>query len=90
MTISHHSKVRVVIDCSLEERAYIKMSAARRHMTISEYILALAKEELESKLKVMNKTTLEAHEEVLDGEVISYESLNEFWTDIGLEKRVKS
>ena len=36
-------KVRVVIECSLDERAYIKMLAARKHMTISEYFLSMEK-----------------------------------------------
>ena len=40
----HHDKVKVVIDCSIEERAYIKMLAASKHMTISEYFLSFAKE----------------------------------------------
>ncbi len=39
----HHDKVRVVIECSLDERACIKMLAARKHMTISEYFLSKAK-----------------------------------------------
>ncbi len=61
MATQHHEKVRVVIDCSSEERAYIKMLATRKHMTISAYFLSLAMEEIENKFIVLNKTTLAAH-----------------------------
>lgn len=89
MTAQHHQKVRVVIDCSMEERAYIKMLAARKHMTISEYFLSMAKKELESKSKVPNKTTLAAHREALDGGGTAYDSMDDFWNDMGIERRAK-
>lgn len=89
-TQQHHHKVRVVIDCSAEERAYIKMLAARKHMTISEYFLSFAKEELASKPKIPNKTTLEAHQEALEGGGTSYESMDDFWSDMGVDRRAKS
>lgn len=88
--MQHHNKVRMVIDCSLEERAYIKMLAARKHMTISEYFLSFAKEELSSKPKIPNKTTLEAHQEALEGGGTSYESMDDFWSDMGVDRRAKS
>ena len=89
-TQQHHHKVRVVIDCSAEERAYIKMLAARKHMTISEYFLSFAKEELDSKPKIPNKTTLEAHREALEGGGTSYKSMGDFWSDMGVDRRAKS
>ena len=88
-TQHHHEKVRVVIDCSVEERAYIKMLAARKHMTISEYFLSMAKEELANKSKIPNKTTLAAHQEALDGEGTAYDSMDDFWADMGVERRAK-
>ena len=90
MTAQHHEKVRVVINCSVEERAYIKMLAARKHMTISEYFLAMAKEELSSKSKVPNQTTLAAHQESLDDGGTAYDSMDDFWADMGIERRAKS
>lgn len=84
---SHQQKVRVVIDCTPEERAYIKMLAARKHMTISEYFLSFAKGELTTKSKIPNKTTLEAHQEALEGGGISYESMDDFWSDMGVDRR---
>lgn len=86
----HQEKVRVVIDCTPDERAYIKMLAARKHMTISEYFLAFAMEELEGKSKVPNQTTLKAHKEALEGGGTLYESMDDFWKDMGVKKRAKS
>lgn len=86
----HHDRVKVVIDCSIEERAYIKMLAARRHMTISEYFLSFAKKELSTRPKIPNKTTLAAHQEALDGGGTEYASMDDFWTDMGVERRAKS
>lgn len=60
----HHDKVRVVIECSADERARIKMLAARKHMTISEYFLSMAKKEMTRKIKTPNKETLEAMKEL--------------------------
>lgn len=83
----HRHKVRVVIDCSPEERAYIKMLAARKQMTISEYFLSFAKEELSSKTKIPNDTTLKAHREALKDGGTSYDSMDDFWSDMGVDSR---
>jgi hypothetical protein len=90
MASTHHEKVRVVIDCSVEERAFIKMLAARKHLTISEYFLSMAREELERKIKTPNETTLAAHQEALEGKGTAYESMKDFWSDMGIEKRAQS
>lgn len=89
-TPQHHQKVRVVIDCSQEERAYIKMLAARKHMTISEYFLSFARDELAEKARIPNKTTLDAHKEALEGDGTSYDSMSDFWADMGVKRRAKS
>lgn len=78
-THQEKSKVRVVIECSLDERAYIKMLAARKHMTISEYVLSMAKKEMPKKPKVPNKETLKAMKELDEGKGHSFESLDDFW-----------
>jgi hypothetical protein len=89
-THHQHDKVRVVIDCSSEERAYIKMLAAKKHLTISEYFLSFAREELETKQKIPNKKTLKSHQEALEGGGKSYDSMTDFWADMGIKKRAKS
>jgi len=85
-----HHKVRLVIDCSIEERAFVKMLAARKHMTISEYFLSFAKEELSGKPKIPNETTLEAHNEALNDGGTAYETMDDFWVDMGVKRRAKS
>lgn len=89
MTAQRHDKVRVVIDCSLEERAFIKMQAASKHMTISEYFLSIAKKESTNKSKVPNKTTIAAHKEALEGKGTAYDSMDDFWSDMGIKRRAK-
>jgi hypothetical protein len=84
MNTQHHSKVRVVIDCSVEERAYIKMLAARKHMTISEYFLSMAKEELAGNSRIPNQETLDSMKELEEGGGHSFESLEDFWKQMGM------
>ena len=47
----------------------------------------MAKEELAS--KVPNKTTLSAHKEALEGGGTSYDSMDAFWSDMGIERHAK-
>jgi len=77
---SHHEKVRLTVECSLEERMYIKMLAAKRHMTISELLLS-------SFRKLMpcvqgnepNSETIKALRESRESELESYKTLDDFW-----------
>jgi len=46
-----NKKVRMVIYCSVQERACIKMLAARRFMTMGEYLLYIANEDWNKKFK---------------------------------------
>jgi hypothetical protein len=88
MNIQSHGpkKVRLVVDCTLEERARVKMLAARKHMTISEYLLSFARAEIANRSKVPNQTTLDAHQEALDGKGTSYASIDDFWLDMGIDR----
>jgi len=79
----HHHKVRVVIECSKDERAHIKMLAARKHMTISEYFLSMAKDEMTNK-PIPNKGTLAAMKELDEGGGHSFDSLEDFWEQMGI------
>jgi len=42
----HHGKAKVAIDCTVDERAYIKMLASRAHMNLSEFVLNLISERI--------------------------------------------
>ena len=68
----------MVIDCSIEERASIKIIAARKYMTISEYLLSIG-------LEKPNKKTLAAHQEALDGKGTAYDSTEDFLADMMVE-----
>jgi hypothetical protein len=89
MTLHQHKHndgdiVRVVIECTTNERAKIKMLAARKHMTISEYFLSMTNEEFVGKQKKPNKETLEAMKELDEGRGIRCESLKDFWEQMGI------
>lgn len=79
-----HDKVRVVIECSMDERARIKMLAACKHMTISEYFLSMAEKEMVRKFKVPNKETLAAMKELDEGGGHSFGSIDDFWEQMGI------
>ena len=85
----HHSskKARLSVDCTLEERRYIKMLAAREDKTISEYLLGLAREKMPActACHTPNAETIASIEESERGEGIErYESLDDFWKSMGV------
>ena len=77
-------RCRVVIDCSVQERAYIKMLAANKHMTISQYMISKAKEEMSA--KIPNDETIAAMKELDEGKGTHHSSIEEFWADMGIER----
>ena len=78
----HHNKVKVTIECTANERAYIKMLAAKSHLNISEFVLSYLRTDFP---KRPNKETLHAHEEALKGEGIDCDSLEDFWEQMGVD-----
>ena len=66
----HHHKVRVVIECSSVERARLKMRAAQKHMTLSQYVLDVTKEDIR---------------ELEESDSHSFESLDDFWKQMGID-----
>lgn len=92
MTQEKHQekKVRLSVDCTEEERMYIKMLATRKHLTISDYLLAQPRKEMPKRsLKCKqshkpNKETARVLREIERGESLEeYESLDDFWADLG-------
>jgi uncharacterized protein (DUF1778 family) len=79
-----HERVKVTIECTADERAYIKMLAARAHLNLSEFILSYLRNDFPKK---PNKETLEAHEEALRGDGTEYKSLDDFWEQMGIDPR---
>ncbi len=86
MSMQHHrrDRVRVVIECSPDERARIKMLAASKHLSISEYVLSIAKEEVAAKSKMPNKETLSAMKELDEGGGHPFDSMEDFWKQMGI------
>lgn len=85
-----HAKTKVTFDCSLEEKTYIKMLAAKAHMTLGEFVLSYLRADFPSGKKKSNKTTLAAHKEALEGKGTAYETMDDFWADMGVKPRAKS
>ena len=79
---SHHGKVKVTIECTADERAYIKMLAAKAHLNLSELVLSYLRTDFPKK---PNKDTLQAHEEALNGGGVDCESLEDFWEQMGVK-----
>ena len=73
----HHGKAKVTIDCTVDERAYIKMLAARAHMNLSEFILSYLRKDFPQEKP--NKTTFEAMRESKEKKGVKCDSLEDFW-----------
>lgn len=87
-------KVRLSVDCTEQERMYIKMIATKHQMTISEYLLSFARKEMpkcggyhcnkshepnEETAKVLAETDREEN-------LTEYETLDEFWDALGFNQ----
>jgi hypothetical protein len=78
-------KVRLSVDCTPEERMYIKMLAARNHMTISDYMISLARLEMPSRHKVLNDETEKTLKDTdLGIGLTSCKDLDDFWNKMGI------
>lgn len=82
----HHNKVRLTVECSFDERTYIKMLAAKKHMTISEFLLSSVREMIPcNPSHEPNTETREALNESREGKLKSYKTLDEFWKAMGID-----
>lgn len=79
---AHQDKVKVTIECTADERAYIKMLAARAHLTLSDLVLSYLRTDFPRK---PNKETLKAHEEAVSGGGVDCDSLEDFWEQMGVK-----
>ncbi len=93
MKQQHHQdkKVRLSVDCTEQERMYIKMLATKKHMTISDYLLLAARKEMPKcgghhckQGHEPNKATEKVLRETdKDENLMEYESLDDFWDALG-------
>ncbi len=79
---AHQEKVKMTIECTPNERAYIKMLAAKAHLNLSDLILSYLSKDFPSHKP--NKETLAAMKELDEGGGIEYESMDDFWRDMGV------
>lgn len=79
-----HGKTKVTFDCSAEEKTYIKMLAAKAHMTLGEFVLSYLRVDFPTK-KERNKETLKAMREAKEGKGTVYESMDDFWKEMGVK-----
>ncbi len=93
----HHDKVRLTIECSLDEKTYIKMLAAKKHTTISEYLLSFARKEMPKNHDHQchhhhkpNETTQKALRESRAGKGEVFASLDDFWKAMGMTPNATS
>lgn len=80
----HPGKAKVTIDCTVDERAYIKMLAARAHMNLSEFVLSYLRKDFPQEKP--NKKTLDAMRESKEGKGIKCDSIEDFWEKMGMTK----
>lgn len=85
-----YDKTKVTFDCSVEEKIYIKMLAAKANMTLGEFVLSYLRADFPSKERKPNKTTLLAHKEAMEGRGTSHETMDDFWNDMGVTPFAKS
>lgn len=82
-------KVRLSVDCTENERMYIKMLAVREKKTISQFLLSLARDQMPQK-GMPNKETQKVLMETENGKNLeSHDSLEDFWSDMGMDPNAK-
>lgn len=94
--LQHHNRektVRLSVDCSEQERMYIKMLSTKNNMTISEYLLSFARKEMPKSTlhhcKQTHKPNKETEKVLRDTEagknLESHDSLEDFWEAMGMK-----
>lgn len=86
MTTHKDHKVRLSVDCTEEERKYIKLLATRNDMTISEYLLSFARKEMPkcTRSHDPNEKTKQSLKESREEESEIFGSVSEFWDAMGI------
>lgn len=89
MATYHEDKVKLTVECSLDERVYIKALAAKKHMTISEFILSHVRKEMpikRKKSKEPNEETKQAMRDVDEEKNLGHaKTVEEFWSAMGID-----
>lgn len=80
------NKVRLSVDCTPEERMYIKMLATRSNTTISEYLLSFVRKKMPECFRghEPNEQTIRALRESSEEEGEVYDTVESFWESMGI------
>ena len=77
-------RVKVTIDVSEEERTYIKMLAAKKRMTISEFIMSYVRPNIPH--DAPNIETQQAMDDIENKKNLTHcASVKEFWSLVGID-----
>jgi hypothetical protein len=88
MATYHNNKVKLTVECSLDERVYIKSLAAKKHMTISEFMLSYVRKEMPTHRRNQepNEETKQAMRDVDEEKDLGYaKTVEEFWSEMGID-----
>jgi hypothetical protein len=81
---SQSHRIKLSVDVSEEEKTYIKMIAAKKKMTISEFIMSFVRPNIPH--SVPNAETKKAMKEIEENKnLIRYKSVDDFWADMGID-----
>lgn len=91
MTHYKKHKVRLSVDCTEEERMYIKMLAAKHHMTISEYLLSAARKDMPkcNRSHELNEKTKKVLKESRQEQGEVFDTVSDFWEAMGIKPNVE-
>ena len=85
---SHAPRIKISVDVSEEERIYIKMIAAKKNMTISEFIMSFVRPNI-PRSKTNSKPNAETKKAIKDikenKNLTRYKTVDDFWADMGLD-----
>jgi hypothetical protein len=81
---AHSHRVKVTIDVSEDERTYIKMLAAKKRMTISDFIMSFVRPNIPH--DEPNAETQQAMRDVDERKNLTRcNSIEEFWLAVGID-----
>jgi hypothetical protein len=82
---SHSHRIKISVELSDEEKTYIKMIAAKKKMTISEYVMSFVRPSIPHSKP--NAETKKAFKEIEDGKDLRrYKNVDDFWADMGIDR----
>lgn len=98
--MNHQHRTRISVDCTDEEKRYIKMLAAREGMSMSEYLLSFPRSQMPDFNKCdhpkcdgkhePNEESKKALKESREGKGTVFSSLDDFWKAMGIKPNAKT